>query len=74
MNSKTTSIALALLVGLLPIFLPASSVFAVDESPVIGVKRGEMYPDFVLPTLDGELKRLSDYRGKKILLFHFASW
>ena len=24
--------------------------------------------------LDGEIHRLSQYRGKKILLFHFASW
>lgn len=40
----------------------------------VGIKEGEMYPDFVLPTLDGKQSRLSDYRGKKILLFHFASW
>ncbi len=33
-----------------------------------------MYPDFLLPTLDGDLGRLSDYRGKKVLLIHFASW
>lgn len=45
-----------------------------DELPAVGVKAGEMYPDFLLPTLDGELHRFSEYRGKKILLFHFASW
>ena len=39
-----------------------------------GNSAGEMYPDFALPTLDGEVKRLSDFRGKRILLFHFASW
>ena len=49
---------------------PASA----QSAPKIGVKQGEMYPDFLLPTLDGKLERLSDYRGKKILLFHFASW
>ena len=56
------------------VFLIApGSVYAQDRPP-IGVKTGEMYPDFLLPTLDGELHRFSEYRGKKILLFHFASW
>lgn len=33
------------------------------------------YPDFVLPTIDGnESLQLSDYRGTKVLLIHFASW
>lgn len=50
-----------------------ASALAQDRPP-IGTKSGEMYPDFVLPTLGGEVKRLSDFRGKRILLFHFASW
>jgi peroxiredoxin len=32
------------------------------------------FPDFLLPSIDGGFGRLSDYRGKKLLLFHFASW
>lgn len=31
-------------------------------------------PDFELPDLDGKLHRLSDYRGKKVLLAAWASW
>jgi hypothetical protein len=31
-------------------------------------------PDFRLPDLDGRTHALSDYRGKKILLFSWASW
>lgn len=31
-------------------------------------------PDFELPDLDGKLHRLSDYRGKKVLLVTWASW
>jgi hypothetical protein len=31
-------------------------------------------PDFELPDLDGTLHKLSDYRGKKILLAAYASW
>jgi hypothetical protein len=31
-------------------------------------------PDFELPDLDGKLHRLSNYRGKKVLLSAWASW
>jgi hypothetical protein len=31
-------------------------------------------PDFTLPGLDGQLRSLSDYRGRKILLVAYASW
>lgn len=31
-------------------------------------------PDFRLPDLDGALHSLSDYRGKKVFLFAWASW
>jgi hypothetical protein len=31
-------------------------------------------PDFELPDLDGKMHRLSEYRGKKVLLSAWASW
>jgi hypothetical protein len=31
-------------------------------------------PDFELPDLDDKMHRLSDYRGKKVLLSAWASW
>lgn len=31
-------------------------------------------PDLHLPDLDGEMHSLSDYRGKKVLLYCWASW
>ena len=31
-------------------------------------------PDFELPDLSGKLHRLSDHRGKKVLLIAYASW
>lgn len=31
-------------------------------------------PDFALPDLDGRPHRLSDHRGKKVLLVTWASW
>ncbi len=51
-----------------------SDAVGVDGPPRIGTDVGQMYPDFLLPTLDGAPGRLSDFRGKKVLLIHFASW
>lgn len=31
-------------------------------------------PDFTLPDLDGNMHSLSDYRGKNVMLFAWASW
>jgi hypothetical protein len=45
-----------------------------QETPPLGIRAGQAHPDFMLPKIDGGHGRLSDYRGKKILLFHFASW
>ena len=33
-----------------------------------------MAPDVQLPDLDGKLHSLSDYRGKKVLLYCWSSW
>ena len=38
------------------------------------VKVGDAAPDFALRALDGEEVRLSDYRGKRLVLFMWASW
>ena len=36
---------------------------------------GEEHPDFALPSIqDGSKIKLSDHRGKKVVLIHFASW
>ena len=36
---------------------------------------GKTHEDFALPSIqDGSKIKLSDYRGKKIVLIHFASW
>ncbi|TDQ40312.1 peroxiredoxin family protein [Aureibacillus halotolerans] len=38
------------------------------------LKVGELAPDFSLKNADGETVRLSDYRGKPVLLNFWASW
>lgn len=57
--------------------------FALMSSPLAGQElalryapeAGEPHPDFVLPRIDnGQPLRLSDFRGQKVLLLHFASW
>ncbi len=75
MTSKrifSKSVTAAVLLACLSVLAPGRA--HAEDRPIIGLKSGQMYPDFLLPTLDGELHRLSEYRGKKILLFHFASW
>ncbi|WP_301109255.1 peroxiredoxin [Sporosarcina sp.] len=45
-----------------------------DEEKESGLARGDLAPDFELTTLDGKTVKLSDYRGKKVMLNFWASW
>ena len=53
-----------------------------EKAAYLGVSAGErqralkslVAPDFTLPDLSGRPHRLSDHRGKKILLVAYASW
>lgn len=54
----------------------AKDVWALGES---AAQRGEALaslqaPDFSLPDIDGAVHRLSDFRGRKVLLATWASW
>ena len=51
-------------------------VWSFGEIPVTRTAflRSAMAPDFELPNRDGELVRLSDFRGKKVLIVTWASW
>lgn len=54
----------------------AGAVWAFGDS--VGTRRSVLQsldaPDFALPDLEGRTHRLSDYRGKKVLLVSWASW
>ena len=53
-----------------------------ERTAALGVPAGERRaslvtleaPDFALPDLQGRMHRLSDHRGKKVLLIAYASW
>jgi hypothetical protein len=53
-----------------------------ERAACLGVSAGErqralrslVAPDFALPDLGGRLHRLSEHRGKKVLLVAYASW
>lgn len=38
------------------------------------IKAGEMAPDFTAPTISGDQLKLSDYRGKVVLIDFWATW
>jgi peroxiredoxin len=40
----------------------------------IGIDAGNLAPDFELTTLDGKKLKLSDYKGKKVILNFWATW
>lgn len=35
------------------------------------IQAGEMAPDFALPNPDGQIVRLSDLRGKRVILYFY---
>ncbi|UAL47937.1 redoxin domain-containing protein [Sutcliffiella horikoshii] len=57
----------------------ATSVDVTKDESIPGVDLGEVQegnqaPDFTLTTLEGEELKLSDYRGKKVILNFWATW
>jgi len=47
---------------------------AIAPKESIGIEQGSTAPDFELETLDGETLKLSDLRGKKVILNFWATW
>lgn len=53
-------------------FSPVSAINAPEA--VIGLKKGNLPPNFELTTLTGDVVKLSDYKGKKVILNFWATW
>lgn len=55
-------------------------VFSVDdyggvsESSEIGLDKGQIAPDFQLTTLEGEIVKLSDFKGQRVMINFWATW
>jgi peroxiredoxin len=59
---------------LLGVFLVIVQGRAGKVAPEIRPEQGYLAPDFALPSLDGQTVRLSDLRGKAVLLNFWATW
>ncbi|TFB23115.1 redoxin domain-containing protein [Filobacillus milosensis] len=46
----------------------------VQSNSDVGLEIGSEAPDFELETLDGETVKLSDYRGKRVMINFWATW
>lgn len=51
-----------------------AAAFAAPAAERADALRSGIAPDFELAGLDGTTHRLSDFRGKKVVLYAYASW
>jgi hypothetical protein len=56
----------SMLVGALPV--------RGGDAPAVGTNAGDLCPDFELFDTEGAPVRLSDFRGRVVFLWLFASW
>lgn len=83
MNKKMIGYLItALVIGAMIVVVVKSNLDkpeAIDVNPDaftadVGLDRGNLPPDFELETMTGEVIKLSDYKGKKVMLNFWASW
>lgn len=71
-NMLAAAIVFGLVLGMVQEALQPSRTVA--DAGHTGIQVGDIAANFTLTTLDGETVRLSDYRGKKVLLNFWATW
>jgi thioredoxin-dependent peroxiredoxin len=52
-------------------FVALAAALSAQNPPPVELKVGDQAPDFALPGSDGKTHRLSDYRGKTVVLAWF---
>ncbi|MDS8854824.1 TlpA disulfide reductase family protein, partial [Streptococcus pneumoniae] len=57
-----------------PVDTSESSANAQGEPLAEGLSQGQTAPDFTLTDQNGDTVKLSDYRGKKVILNFWATW
>ncbi len=50
------------------------AAFAAPAAERAAALRSGLAPDFELPDIDGTIHRLSQYRGRKVVLYAYGSW
>lgn len=66
---------MSLLRLILSLSLFATTLVSLSAGENYSPRVGQPHPDFLLPRIDnGQAVRLSQFRGKRVLLVHFASW
>ncbi len=72
-NKRLSLVALIVFTAVTLVVTNAPATSAQRLDPRFDV--GDVFPDLVLPSLeDGTPMRLSDFRGRKVMLHVFASW
>ena len=77
-------IGLLVVVGLIVLLISNIVIEKIEENKQInsnvkayedtGINKGQLAPDITLTTLDGEEVKLSDFRGKNVVLNFWATW
>ena len=67
-------VAAGLVLVLLIAIAMVQALEAKEDDQLPGLKTGGKAPDFSLQTLDGEMVKLSDFEGKKVILNFWATW
>ncbi len=71
--SRLSIIFIAIYIVLIPSFIWAQSEFSANLG-IVEPRTIKQAPDFALQTLDGQTVKLSDFKGKPVLLNFWATW
>lgn len=71
-KAATAGRAVITFAGLLLFSCQAGGGTSTSPTSTVGLREGQMAPDFELPSAGGGDVRLSDYRGEKQVLLYFS--